>query len=293
MYLRHWGFHADPFALSPANGLFLEGASHDEALARMEYLVEQSRTLGLVVGESGIGKTCLLEAFARDRKRRGEGVISVSLAQVDAREFLWSLAAELGLNPADEEDAFRLWRRVNDRLSERRYQQLRTLLIGDDAHLVSETTLVALNQLLQQAGAESRFTVLLAMRPGAPAIVSALEEYVDLQIELAPWDEAETAAFLRLRLDGAGGSQDIFDPRAIARLHTLSRGVPRVVRRLAELSLAAGAVCRQKTIDERTVESAYVEIFSTPPATSAAAGASGLPASLSHDGPAYQSILLR
>ena len=158
MFLRHWGLHKDPFAAGSPENLFLAGASHDEGLARLDYLVDHSRALGLMVGEGGIGKTTLLDVFARRRRRLGETVTAINLARVDLREFLWTLAAGLALNPADDESGFRLWRLVSDRLSERRYQQLRTTLIGDDAHLASEEMLAAVSQLLPLAGGESRLT---------------------------------------------------------------------------------------------------------------------------------------
>lgn len=269
MFLRHWGLHEDPFSTCSPGNPFLAGMSHDEALARLDYLVDQTRAFGFMVGEAGVGKTCLLDVFARRRKRRGESVTSINLARTDTREFLWTFSAGLGLNPPEEANTFRLWRQVSDRLSERRYQQLRTVLIGDDAQFASDEILGALSQLLQLAGGESRLTLILAARhPGQRRVEAALGDVIDLRIEVEPWEEAETAEFVRLRLAGAGVSRAVFEPRALTRLHVLSRGVPRLVRRLAEMSLAAGAATQRPLVDERTVESVFSEVVLSPPAFS-------------------------
>jgi general secretion pathway protein A len=268
MFLRHWGLQEDPFATCSPENLFLAGASHDEALARLDYLVDHSRALGLMLGEAGIGKTTLLDVFGRHRRRGGETVTTINLARVDTREFLWAFAAGMALNPADDDGAFRLWRQVSDRLCERRYQQLRTVLIGDDAHLASDEVLASIGQLLPLAGGENRFTLVLASRPhGLRRIEGMFGEAVDLRIDVEPWDEAETAEFIRLRLSRAGVGRSLFEPRALARLHILSRGVPRLVRRLTELSLAAGAAKEASLIDERTVETVFSEVVLSPPPT--------------------------
>jgi type II secretory pathway predicted ATPase ExeA len=265
MFLRHWGLQKDPFTAASPENLFLAGASHDEGLARLDYLVDHSRALGLMVGEGGIGKTTLLDVFARRRRRLGETVTVINLARVDLREFLWTLAAGLALNPADDESSFRLWRLVSDRLSERRYQQLRTTLIGDDAHLASDEMLAAVSQLLPLAGGESRLTIVLATREQKQRrIETEVGDSVDLRIDLEPWTATETAEFLRASLARAGVTRTIFDERASRRLHVLSRGVPRLARKIGELALAAGAAQELPLIDEATVEDVFSEIVAAP-----------------------------
>ena len=66
--------------------------------------------LGLLLGPSGTGKSLILDRLAGNLRHRGLQVANLSLLGVDLHEFLWLLAAELGLNPDRKENTFSLWR---------------------------------------------------------------------------------------------------------------------------------------------------------------------------------------
>ena len=70
MYQAHWGLQESPFRgdLDPKS--FYQSPTHEEALARLSFLVGQHRRLGLLVGPSGSGKSLLLEVFAQQLRRR-------------------------------------------------------------------------------------------------------------------------------------------------------------------------------------------------------------------------------
>src|SRR5262245_61503632 len=118
MVRKHWGLRELPFRDSLDCRRYVPSPTHEEALARLSFLVEHRRRLGLLFGAAGCGKSLVLEIFARQMRRRGVQVANVSLLGVDVREFLWLAAADLGANPEGRDEAFRLWRRVLDRLAE-------------------------------------------------------------------------------------------------------------------------------------------------------------------------------
>src|SRR5260370_40516061 len=106
-YRAHWGLTEAPFRGAFDARFFYESPTHEEALARLQFLVEERQRLGLLLGETGTGKSMLLEVFARNLRRNGSQVANISLAGADLREFLWLIAAELGLNPSGRDDVFR------------------------------------------------------------------------------------------------------------------------------------------------------------------------------------------
>ena len=87
MQLDHWQLTASPFhtQLDPQN--YYPSASHDEALARLEYLVDAHRRLGVLLGESGVGKSLLLRVAAERMRRKG---VAVAVVDVCAKVRSWS-----------------------------------------------------------------------------------------------------------------------------------------------------------------------------------------------------------
>ena len=74
MYPSHWGLQASPFRGCLDARSFYQSPTHDEALARLFFLVEQRRRLGLLMGPAGSGKSLLLEVLAQQLRRAGHAV---------------------------------------------------------------------------------------------------------------------------------------------------------------------------------------------------------------------------
>jgi type II secretory pathway predicted ATPase ExeA len=262
MYQSHWGLDEAPFRTDLDPRFFYQGPTHDEALARLQFLVEQRRRLGLLLGEHGSGKSLLLLVFAREIRRLGLPVAYLNLLGVEPGEFPAMLAAHLGLNSPRGTPFHLLWRQIDDRLAEYRYQRLRSVVLLDDADQAKPDVLAQVSRLAQlHQGPDSPLTLVLAARPEQVGqLGDALLERVELRIDLGPWDESDTENYLRTSLCRAGRKSDVFAPAAIARLHVLSGGVPRRVTQLADLALLAGAGRRLQEIDAETVESVYHEL---------------------------------
>jgi general secretion pathway protein A len=258
----HWAMEDTPFrgCLDPRS--FYPSPTHDEALARLDFLVGQRRRLGLLMGGPGSGKSLLLEVFAQDRRGRGLPTASIDLLGIAPAEMLWQLAAGLGLNPDRGLEATALWRRLADRLREFRYQELDTVLLLDDADLASQDVLTQVARLTRyDVSAEARLTIILAGRQDRTGrLGNDLLELVDLRIDLDNWERADTENYLIAALARSGYRSLAFDPMAITRLHELAQGIPRRVSQLADLAVLAGTGRRLDYIDAETVESACEEL---------------------------------
>src|SRR5580765_547367 len=62
MFESHFGLTAKPFGKTPDPAFLYESNQHKEALARLEYAVEE-KELALLVGDIGSGKTTLSRAL--------------------------------------------------------------------------------------------------------------------------------------------------------------------------------------------------------------------------------------
>ena len=124
MYQSHWGSRESPFHESHDPQGFYQSPTHEEALARLHFLVEQRRRLGLLLGPEGSGKSLLLELLANDLRRHGPVVACVNLTGISGDEMLWSLLAQFGRNIDRCDQTPVLWRALSDRLAAFRYQQV-------------------------------------------------------------------------------------------------------------------------------------------------------------------------
>jgi general secretion pathway protein A len=252
-------------------GRYYLSPSHEEALARLEWLIAQRRRLGVVVGPTGGGKTLLLSKLAAALAEEvGQApVVKISLLGLDEQQFLLALAQQLELSPGNNITAAELWRRVFDRLKERAYQQTSSVLLFDDAHLAGAAVLTAVSRLVEFDHApDARVTIVLAAdERHTSRLGERLLSRCVLRIDVEPWEADDTLAFVQqaiaalAALDSAGDAPPAhFSPAALERIHALSGGIPRRVGQLAEWALVAGAGLGLAEIDDETVAAAAEEL---------------------------------
>jgi len=269
MDYSYWGVKESPFrfGLDP-KGFFLSGV-HEEALARLEFLVQHQRHLGLLVGAAGLGKSLLLEVFSHKMRRAGCRVAQICAAGASRHEWLWDILGSLGRSAKPETSLSLLWPEVFDRFREAYFMRTPVVLLCDQMESAAEEGRQVLARLL---GYGSRPGWLLSVvLSGRPEMVGQLDsgllERVDLRMELEPWDFSETERYLIESLARAGRTEPVFTPEAMSRLHELSGGIPRRVAQLADWSLLAGAVQGVTRIDAEIVEAVDHELSRARPKT--------------------------
>ncbi len=252
MFAAHWGLAASPFGGTTNPADYYASPTHEEALARLLYLIENGRRMGFLLGDSGTGKSLLLTVAARQLRDMGCQTLRLNLTGLAPDELTWKLADGLRCSTTPEAGPVRWWRGIADRLTANRYQRISTAILLDDAHTEQgvETTIRRL--ALSDPHPDSRLTIVLAsQRPIAAQFGSKLNDLCELRIEVDPWDAEETAEYIQDALVRSGGHREVFHPAALERIHELTGGVPRQVRQLAEICLAAGAAERVEQIEAR------------------------------------------
>ncbi|MGC8720243.1 MAG: ExeA family protein, partial [Thermodesulforhabdaceae bacterium] len=66
MYLDYYGLRQKPFEGTPDPSFFYYSKAHKEALAAMQYGVEQNKGLILISGDVGTGKTTLIHTYLKN-----------------------------------------------------------------------------------------------------------------------------------------------------------------------------------------------------------------------------------
>ena len=267
MYQAYWGFSEPPFGNSVDPHRYAPNPWQDEALARLDYLVESNCGFGLLIGPAGSGKSLLLAVLAQRLKQAGKAVATINLAGCEVRDVLAAIALPwgMGLRPGlsfSPQDTSQLWRQIGDRLVELHYEGRPGVLLLDDLDLAAPAVISALPRFMTMAPSPlARLTIIGASSSaGVAAIGDRMLDRADLRIELPLWDDDDTRQFITAQLRRAGRTMAIFQDSALTRLHELSGGSPRRVCQLVQLSLLAGAGRELTEIDASTVEAICEEL---------------------------------
>jgi type II secretory pathway predicted ATPase ExeA len=227
-----------------------------EALARLHFAVEHRLGLAVLLGAGGTGKTTLLRRVARELAVSPGCVVSLRLAGLSVADLQSTFAQQLGLRTQ------RIWPRMVERLTEMAYDQVPVIVLADEADRVSSGSLDFLGRLWDaDPTGQLRITMVAATDELALAAwPDAWLQRVDLRVELQAWSVDDTTQFLQSIIGDERKRNWGFESPAIERLHELSQGLPRLLRRYAHLSLLATESQQRTMVDDATVMGATHEL---------------------------------
>src|SRR5688500_15370161 len=101
MYERFFGFRERPFELTPDPRFLFLSPAHREALTNLTYGMSARKSLTVVVGEVGSGKTTLVRRAIALSVESGVRCVLLKNPNVTPQQFVTFLRAELGLPPTD------------------------------------------------------------------------------------------------------------------------------------------------------------------------------------------------
>jgi type II secretory pathway predicted ATPase ExeA len=262
MFETFFGFTAKPFGKTPDPGFLYESAQHGEALARLEYAVEE-KELSLLVGEIGSGKTTLSRALI-DRIGDARPVILLINPRLTPTQLLRSIASGLGLQPARFRNE--LLDQIHTKLFELYEAGREPVLIIDEAQLIpTKSTFDEIRLLTNfQLDDQNLLSVLLIGQPELEtrlerAHYAPLRQRIGMRYRLGPLTLDETVNYIEHRIRVAGGSRNPFTEDAVRAMHAVSGGIPRVLNTLATTALLDAFGDDAETIDASRISAAARE----------------------------------
>jgi type II secretory pathway predicted ATPase ExeA len=274
MYESYWQLRQKPFENGGDPRFYFPSESHQGALLKLRYAIENRRGGALLAGPSGSGKTLLATML---RALLGEGfspVVHLVFPQMSTAELLAYLADALeGADsplPSQRNSVQESVQRIERLLAENARANRHAVVIIDEAHLLEDArSLEALRLLLNfEPAGQPGMTLLLA---GEPALLPTLarmpqlEERLGMKCLLRPFTEQETTDYVSHRLQVAGAARPIFEPEALPAIHTLTHGIARRINRLCDLSLLIGFAEERQTLDAAHVEAVSRELVAIVP----------------------------
>jgi type II secretory pathway predicted ATPase ExeA len=259
MDLDFWGFRRWPFERSFAADRFFSSPIHEEAMARLLFLVEEFRRTGIVIGAAGTGKTYLLKLFQQRSERSGRLTVRCDATGLDGHELVGQVAN--GCLAACDSDASsaRIWNALQARFAALALIQQPVVMIFDHFDLVEFSCQQSVCRLRQLADAIGlKLTIILAT--SNRVISSALQDLIELRIDLVPWTIAETKEFITTAIAQTGVSHEIFTDGAIHSIHDFTGGVPANIVSLCNLSLYAAMGGDEQIVTRELIEAAVGEM---------------------------------
>jgi len=257
--LSYWNLHERPFELVTDGRFFFQSHEHQEALARLRYLVaERTMYAGLLSGEIGGGKSITGRVFAQGLPTAQYAVVVFENAHFRFADHMRHLARQLGCDEkriATARTAAQVYELVRSLLFDLNGDRGRHLvLVFDEAQDLRKDTLADLKRLLNfNDDGHGRLTLILLGQPELRDHVSQhppLDQRVSLRFHLEGMNEADCRAYLEHRLRVAGHpSGQVFSTAAHRLLARTSRGIPRELNRYAKLSLEAARSTGSPTVE--------------------------------------------
>lgn len=256
-YEAYWGLKVAPFENVPDSKFYFPSQKHEEGLQRLLYGVEARKGAVLLTGEVGCGKTTLSRLFVQHLAQDRYDIALIANPSVDSQEFLGEVLYQLGAT-ATGSKLDRL-HKLNEHLLNNLRQKKETVVLIDEAQTVKDDVVFEELRLLLNFQLNDQFllTLILLGQPELNARINAIEPFaqrVAIRFHLPAFDLQETIRYIEFRLKVAGGDQrPIFSSEAVELIFQSSKGVPRVINTLADLSLLSGFLERKAQVDAAVV----------------------------------------
>jgi type II secretory pathway predicted ATPase ExeA len=259
-YWRYWQMNSAPFSSEYNQGIFM-GASVEEAVARIDFLVSNRRAVGILIGPSGVGKTSVLR-YCHNHPSCSPEVPSVQVNRItmmglQGGELINQLTVWLTGDSSIRGNS-ESWKSLCDYFRAAAREGVQTVLLVDDTESASSAAEADLCRLMSMS---FPLTIVFTLESDMVSKVSrSLVERVELQIELPRWDFMQTAEFLLWTGQQLGRKEPIFTESAVQSIHRQSGGIARKIIQLADLALVAGAVSQSHYIDANCVDQVTLEL---------------------------------
>ncbi len=250
-YLAHFGLKEAPFSKEVGDADLWLPSSKTAVVDELVEALAQRASVSLV-GEPGVGKTCVLRAL-RHRLATGFRLTYCHNATLGRRDFYRQLCLALGLKPSATAAA--VFFSVTTNIEELGHERVHPVFLLDEAHLLHQDVVDHLHILLNyQWDSRALLSLVLVGLPELEDRLSrrhhrSLYSRLHTRLRIEPLTPEDTAEYLRVRLQRAGCERELFGTDAVAMLHEAASGAHRDIDRLAAAALKEAARRRKKLVE--------------------------------------------
>lgn len=273
MYAAFFGLEHLPFSIAPDPRYLFLSERHREALAHLLYGLSGGGGFVLLTGEVGTGKTTVCRCFLQQIPESCTAAYIFN-PKLSAQELLATICDEFGVAHPASDPAHPTIKECVDPLNAWLLAQHAAgrscVLVVDEAQSLAGRVLEQLRLLTNLETDEKKLLqIVLIGQPELRTLVARpeltqLAQRVIARYHLGPLTAQETAQYIAHRMGVAGWQGPLpFAPRALARIHALSGGVPRRINLLCDRILLAAYAVGRREMDAAMVSRVAREVFGT------------------------------
>jgi type II secretory pathway predicted ATPase ExeA len=259
MYEEFYGLREKAFSKTPDPRFLYLSEAHQEALAQLEYAVEE-KEIAVLTGEIGTGKTLISRALMDRLDDESYVIANVINPALRPAGFLRVVAQELGVNEPGKTKR-ELIDQLQALLLQMNEQAKTPVVLVDESQLIPGKDVFDEIRLLTnfQLDTENLISIIFIGQPELAtrlkkAPYRPLAQRIGAECHLGPLETEDTGKYLEHRLRTAGASRSIFDEGAKQAVHARTKGTPRAINNLATQCLLEGFARENEVITAPTVE---------------------------------------
>jgi general secretion pathway protein A len=258
MYESFYGLSTKPFHIVPNAAFFFLSQKHENALTYLEYGLLERMGFILLTGEIGIGKTTLIRYLLKKIEPEFETAVIFN-TNVNPEQLLGLILNEFEIDAEGCSKAYaldKLYQFLIDRFAHNK----RVLLIIDEAQNLSRDTMEEVRMLSNlQSDDQMLIQIMLVGQPQLKAMLRSpdlaqLNQRIGVTYHIAALSHDETKAYIKYRLEKAGGKPELFTPSALDLIYRASRGIPRTINLLCDAAMVYGFADELTLIEEPVIE---------------------------------------
>jgi general secretion pathway protein A len=267
MYLSFFGLAEKPFSITPDPRYLYLSERHAEALAHLLYGIDDAGGFVQLTGEVGTGKTTMVRSFLAQLPAHADVALILN-PRITPEEFLLAICDELHVAVPDalRSSVKAIVDLLNQFLLDAHARGRRVVVIVDEAQQLSADVLEQVRLLTNlETATQKLLQIILVGQPELREVLARndlrqLAQRITGRYHLDPLSRRESAAYVRHRLKVAGASGEIFTGGALAELHRLARGVPRLINVVADRALLGAYTREEPRVSPTLVRHAAAEV---------------------------------